>query len=345
MNTRTIKDSFSIGLQPWRTADPFLFCVYHQDDYPKGNAELGPDVALSGRALGHDFVKRDGFRMYHGQQVPGFPQHPHRGFETITIALEGHVDHSDSLGSTSRYGFGDVQWMTAGKGIQHAEMFPLRDRESMNRLKLFQIWLNLPARDKLVAPHITMHWSESIPSARLVDGSGLGIKFSVFAGVFESLKALDPAPSSWAADSNNQVSIVHIELDAGARWLLPKAAPELTRMLYFYEGGELHLDGQRAEPGTGLELLSDQPLSLENGTTPSSVLLLQGRPIDEPVVSHGPFVMNSEAEIRQAYQDYHAGLFGSWPWGRSDPVHPAEKGRFSINLDGTRDEPEPSSEK
>jgi len=101
---------------PWQTFDPFLFCVYHQDHYPAGNERLGPAASLSGRNIGMDFEGKDGWRMYHGSVVPGFPQHPHRGFETVTIMRQGYIDHSDSLGATARFGRGDVQWLTAGKG-------------------------------------------------------------------------------------------------------------------------------------------------------------------------------------------------------------------------------------
>ena len=138
---------------PWETFDPFLFCVHHDDAYPAGNEELGPNVSLAGRQLGSDFTIKDGFRMYHGEAVPGFPQHPHRGFETVTLVRRGLIDHSDSLGAAARFGGGDVQWMTAGKGIVHAEMFPLLEREAANPVELFQIWLNLPREDKLVEPH------------------------------------------------------------------------------------------------------------------------------------------------------------------------------------------------
>src|SRR5580765_6418872 len=100
----------------WVTVDPFLFCVHHVDDYPAGNERLGPDASLAGRDLGQDFEGIDGWRMYHGQTVPGFPQHPHRGFETITFVRRGVIDHSDSLGATARFGRGDVQWLTAGRG-------------------------------------------------------------------------------------------------------------------------------------------------------------------------------------------------------------------------------------
>src|SRR5262249_54156036 len=140
-----------LGFQ-WPTVDPFLFCVHHDDAYPAGNEQLGPAASLAGRQMGQDFEPRDGWRMYHGQVVPGVPQHPHRGFETVTIVRRGLIDHSDSLGATARFGRGDVQWLTAGRGIVHAEMFPLLDRAQPNPLELFQIWLNLPRTDKMVPP-------------------------------------------------------------------------------------------------------------------------------------------------------------------------------------------------
>ena len=108
-----------IGLH-WPTLDPFLFCAHHLDHYPAGNANLGVDsTQLMGRRVGSDFELKDGWRMYHGREVPGFPRHPHRGFETITLARRGFIDHSDSLGAAARFGEGDVQWMTAGSGVVH----------------------------------------------------------------------------------------------------------------------------------------------------------------------------------------------------------------------------------
>ena len=157
---------------PWETQDPFLFCAFHKDDYPKGNGKLGPISSLEGRNLGSDFAGKDGFSMYHGQEVPGFPGHPHRGFETITIAEKGLVDHSDSLGAAGRFGDGDVQWMTAGKGVQHSEMFPLLKEDEANPLVLFQIWLNLPKKNKMVDPHFAMLWKESIPVYTHEDENG-----------------------------------------------------------------------------------------------------------------------------------------------------------------------------
>src|SRR3954452_9539413 len=170
-----------LGFQ-WPTVDPFLFCVHHLDHYPAGRADFGPQASLEGRNIGNEFEPKDGWRMYHGSTVPGFPEHPHRGFETVTFARQGFIDHSDSLGAKARFGRGDVQWLTAGKGIVHCEMFPLLDRDGPNTCELFQIWLNLPAADKMVEPYFTMLWDEEIPRHRTVDDAGRATEVTVIAG-------------------------------------------------------------------------------------------------------------------------------------------------------------------
>src|SRR5438874_9320738 len=187
-----------LGL-PWVTSDPFLFCMYHNDAYPPGNDKLGPAASLAGHNIGQDFEGKDGWRMYHGKLVPGFPQHPHRGFETVTIVRTGYIDHSDSLGATARFGMGDVQWLTAGAGVVHSEMFPLLDPKGPNTLELFQIWLNLPARDKLVPPYFTMFWDREIPRRRFTDANGRCIEVTIIAGALDGVNPLAPPPQSWAA--------------------------------------------------------------------------------------------------------------------------------------------------
>jgi quercetin 2,3-dioxygenase len=335
-----MKNDAIISVKPmgfmWPVSDPFLFCAYHLDHYPAGNEEMGPAAKLDGRNIGQDFTLKDGWRMYHGDTVPGFPEHPHRGFETVTIVLQGLVDHADSYGQAGRYGNGDVQWMTAGEGLQHSEMFPLLNREGGNPAELFQVWINLPKVRKFAKPHFKMLWSEDIPVYKTVDESGKSIEVNVIAGSL-LLAPLLPAPDSWAADPENEVAIWTIKMDAGARWLLPPASDQAKRTLYFYRGTSLKVDGTHIETYHSVELKAGMEALIENGSSDSHLLLLQGKPIGEPVAQYGPFVMNTQAEIRQAIYDYRQTSFGGWPWPRRDQVHPRSKGRFARHSDGTED--------
>jgi redox-sensitive bicupin YhaK (pirin superfamily) len=321
---------------PWTTIDPFLFCAYHDDAYPKGNAQMGPEAPLAGRNMGQDFAGKDGWRMYHGETVPGFPSHPHRGFETVTIVRKGLIDHSDSLGATARFGGGDVQWLTAGSGIVHAEMFPLLKRDEANPLELFQIWLNLPARNKMVAPHFTMLWSQDIPHRRFTDSDGGATDLSCIAGRLADVGApLAPPPDSWAAQAEADVAIWTLKMAPGARWTLPAAAGGGTRrQLYFFKGARVTVGGQAIDGHAAIELRASADVELSNGETTSEFLLLQGRPIGEPVAQYGPFVMNTRAEIEQAFADYQRTQFGGWPWDDNAPVHGREPTRFARHADG-----------
>ncbi len=336
MADQPILSTQPLGFQ-WPTMDPFLFCVHHDDRYPRGNDQLGPDASLAGRDMGQDFAGKDGWRMYHGMQVPGFPSHPHRGFETVTIVREGLIDHSDSLGATARFGGGDVQWLTAGRGIVHAEMFPLLDPARPNRLELFQIWLNLPASHKMVEPHFTMFWSENIPQHTFVDHTGTQTHVSCIAGVMPAPMAppLAPPPDSWAAQAQADVAIWTIRMAPHARWTLPAARGAGTRrILYFFEGTTLALGPQPVHGHAALDLRCDADLEIVNGAQESEMLVLQGRPIGEPVAQYGPFVMNTQAEIHQAFADYRRTEFGGWPWPDNAPVHGKEVRRFANHADG-----------
>ncbi len=327
-----------LGFQ-WETLDPFLFCVHHEDFFPKGNAALGPDPSnFEGRHMGQDFIVKDGFRMYHGSTVPGFPGHPHRGFETITVVRTGLVDHADSMGAAGRYGNGDVQWMTAGKGVQHAEMFPLLNQDAANPLELFQIWLNLPKKSKMVEPHFKMLWAETVPKFSSVS-NGAEVKIEVLVGQLDAYKAAVTPPNSWAADLNNHVAIYNIQLEPGATFELPATASGVNRSIYYYEGNGLQIGGQTISHYHAADVDATQVCTFKNGTEASKVLVLQGRPINEPVVQHGPFVMNSKEEIYQAFQDYQQTQFGGWPWPRYDQVHDAKLGRFAKHADGRMEEP------
>lgn len=332
-----------LNIQPlgfmWPTTDPFLFCVHHHDHYPRGNDQFGPDASLKGRNLGQDFTIKDGWRMYHGETIPGFPAHPHRGFETVTVVMEGFVDHSDSHGAAGRYGNGDVQWMTAGSGLQHCEMFPLLKKDQENPMELFQVWLNLPGKKKFADPHFAMLWAEKIPKYVKTDTEGKKTEINIVAGHIDDTVAPPPAPDSWAADPANEVAIWTIKMEAGAKWPIPVASSEARRTLYFYKGPEIRVAGFEVSPYNAIELLPEMEVIVENGYSEAYFLLLQGIPIAEPVVQHGPFVMNTQDEIHQAFSDYRRTQFGGWPWSRYDHVHPREKGRFAKYADGKEDIP------
>ncbi|MEN1784961.1 MAG: pirin family protein [Bacteroidota bacterium] len=320
---------------PWPTQDPFLFCAYHMDHYPPGGHNMGPEpAALLGRNLGNDFTLKEGWRMYHGRSVPGFPYHPHRGFETVTIAEQGFCDHSDSLGASGRFGQGDVQWMTAGSGVQHSEMFPLLHKEQDNPLELFQIWLNLPKAKKLVDPHFRMLWNTKIPRYQKD-----GVVVKVIAGCFEGVRALESAPDSWAADSKNEVAIWLITLPRQHSFTLPKATQNVNRSLYCYKGYPKEIDGLIIKEPVGLALDASRTVVITTGAEEAHMLLLQGKPIDEPIAQHGPFVMNTYKEIDQAISDYQLTKFGGWPWPYPDQVHDREKGRFAIYPNGQLEQP------
>ena len=334
-------------IRQWPTLDPFLFCAHHLDDYPNGTVELEPDASLNSRNIGQDFDGIDGWNMYHGKNVPGFPQHPHRGFETITYVRTGVCDHSDSMGATARFGSGDTQWMTAGKGIVHCEMFPMLNRDEKNPLELFQIWLNLPAVDKMVDPYFTMLWSHDTPTVVEAGPDGQLVDVTVIAGSLASQDRADgadavtaqaPPPNSWAARAEADLAIWHLRFDPGASWTMPAATgADTNRILYAFTGSSVTINGETIEAGTGAVVDASTALELiagDDGVSGIEIMVLQGRPIGEPVARYGPFVMNTDAEIRQAFADYKRTEFGGWPWPSDDPTHGSEEGRFAHHADG-----------
>lgn len=335
-----IIETSTLGEPPWETSDPFLFCVHHLDRYPAGNDEMGPDPELlEDRPLGQDFTGKDGWSMYHGETVPGFPQHPHRGFETVTLARQGFIDHTDSLGAKARFGQGDVQWMTAGEGIVHCEMFPLVDPDGPNTTELFQIWLNLPADDKLVEPHFAMFWSEEVPAKTFTDDDGNETRLTVVAGPVDELTPPDPPPKSWAADPDHGVAIWTMEFEPGATWTIPAGPEDTNRSLYVFEGDELTVAGREIPGDRRVQVDPSESLEITNGSEPAEILLLQGRPIDEPVAQQGPFVMNYPGEIKDAMLEFRRTRFGGWPFDEDAPVHPRDEGRFAVHVDGREERP------
>lgn len=323
----------------WPTSDPFLFCAFHNDQYPPANGQMGPAASLAGRPIGQDFGGVDGWRMYHGDKIPGFPAHPHRGFETVTIVNKGFVDHADSMGAAGRYGQGDTQWMTAGSGVQHSEMFPLLNEEKPNPLELFQIWVNLPGKNKMVDPHFAMLWNEQTPVVTKEDNNGIETSIKLVAGDLDNISPLPSPPDSWASEKDNHVAIWLIDIPAHGEWTLPASVKGLSRTLYFFEGDSVLVDGQKVSVSEALVLKSDESVVIKNSEQAARFLLLQGRPIGEPVQQHGPFVMNTRAELQEAFYDYQRTQFGGWPWPHSDQVHGKTKGRFALHTDQREESP------
>jgi redox-sensitive bicupin YhaK (pirin superfamily) len=276
--------------------------------------------------------------MYHGRVVPGFPQHPHRGFETVTVVRQGLIDHADSLKAAGRFGDGDVQWMTAGRGIVHSEVFPLLRGDGPNPAELFQIWLNLPRARKMVTPDFKMLWRERIPTHVALDGSGRRTRVAVVAGRLGDAAPPSPPENSYGSDPAADLAIWNIAMEAGAAWTLPPAREGTGRVLYFFSGEGLHVGGRAIGRAHAVQLTGDRPAPFEARQGAIEMLLLQGRPLGEPVAVYGPFVMNSEAEIRQAFADYQRTGFGGFPWDRDDPIH-GDEGRFARYPDGRVERP------
>lgn len=330
-----IRQVVQLGAQ-WPGVDPFLFAVHHRNEFPAADGEtMRPAASLAGRDIGKDFSGKDGWSMYHGDTVPGFPQHPHRGFETVTVVLDGVVDHADSLGAAARFGHGDTQWLTAGAGIAHSEMMPLLNSDRPNPLELFQIWLNLAPEDKSAEPHFDMFWGEQTPV--VVRGEeGSAARFRLIAGEIDGVRALDPPPRSWAARPENHLAIWIVTLDPSVSTELPAFDESANRILYNY-GGKLTVDDRDLDYEAAV--LGPDAVTVTAGDQPVAFLVLQARPIGAPVVQQGPFVGNTREDLVAAMEDYRAGSFGQWSLPQNDPVHAHGQPRFARYPDGAETRP------
>jgi redox-sensitive bicupin YhaK (pirin superfamily) len=219
-------------------------------------------------------------------------------------------------------------------------MFPLLDEHGPNPCELFQIWLNLPSTDKMVDPYFTMLWDRDIPRLVARDDEGRLTEVTVIAGALAGLQPPAAPPNSWASRVEADVAIWHVVSEPKAEWTVPPAAgADTVRTLYVFEGS-VHIGDHDLEASTGAVLRADQPVSIVGGPYGAEVLVLQGRPIGEAVAQYGPFVMNTKAEIEQAFADYRRTGFGGWPWPTDDPVHPRDAGRFARHADGKVEEPD-----
>jgi len=209
-------------------------------------------------------------------------------------------------------------------------MFPLLKTEEENELLLFQIWLNLPAKDKMVDAHYKMLWNEDIPTLNLENG----ISIKLIAGAYDDQKALAPTPNSWAANTENDVAIWIVTIDANSEWKVPTTISTINRSVYFFEGDEIQVEGYEIPTLHGMHVSPEKELKIQNGNKQAKLLLIQGKPIGEPVAQQGPFVMNTYEEINEAIMEYRKTEFGGWPWGKHDPTNEQGKGRFALHTDG-----------
>jgi len=266
---------------------------------PSIPASDGAGVKLR-RSLGasalerHDpFLMLDEFYSDDPQDyLAGFPSHPHRGFETVTYMLDGHMRHEDSRGNRGDLGPGDVQWMSAARGIIHSEM----PQQTEGRMRGFQIWLNLPAKEKMKPAAYRDIKAQEIPAVSLDESSKVKIIAGTLNGSTGPIHGLSTEPL-----------IFDVHLAPGAVFEAPVPAGH-NAFLYAYEGEARVGPERKTVPHRAAGLLSDgDSLRLEAGDQGARVLLLAGRPIGEPIVQYGPFVMNTRKEIEQAIHDYQSG--------------------------------------
>jgi len=234
-------------------------------------------------------------------QAVGAPDHPHRGFETVTYLLDGEFEHEDSAGNRGRLAPGDIQWMTAGRGVIHSEMPSARVRREGGRVHGFQVWVNLPARDKMIAPRYQDVAAAELPIARTPDrlatvkviaGSALGVNARV--------------------QTRTPILYFDVTLQPGGKVDLDVPG-DFNVAVYVYDGAAHIADAAPAPSGTFALLGEGDRVALScaaDASGPARALVLGGTPLNEPVARYGPFVMNSEAEIQQAITDYRSGRFG-----------------------------------
>jgi len=233
-------------------------------------------------------------------EAKGAPDHPHRGFETVTYILEGAVEHEDSQGNRGRIGAGDVQWMTAGAGVIHSELPSEEIREKGGRMHGFQLWVNLPRRDKMMKPRYQELRASEIPTAKSADGK---VTVTVIAGESLGTKA--------SIDTRTPIMYLHVRLAPGAKFT--QAIPENYNAFAFLTSGEAKF-GDRAARENDMVLFARDGDSVTITTEKGAeLLLIGGVPLNEPIARYGPFVMNTMGEIRQAMIDYQTGRFGEIP--------------------------------
>ena len=258
-------------------------------DYNGLGRELSPFLLLD-YAAPHPFAP--------GNEKRGVGGHPHKGFETVTVAYQGELEHRDSSGGGGKIGAGDVQWMTAGKGIVHEEFHSHDFTAKGGTLQMVQLWVNLRAKDKAAPAGYQTLLKSGIPEVNLPDGAGT---VRVIAGEFQARKG--------PAKTFTPINLWDLTLRAGKSTRFPLPDGHTTTFLVL--SGNVTVDGGKTAGEGDLAIFERKGDGIEIAAkTDARILLMDGQPIDEPIVGHGPFVMNTRAEIQQAFQDYQLGRMG-----------------------------------
>lgn len=268
------------------------FLVNSLFSYNELAAEMSPFLLL-------DHAAPTKFRSASGRR--GVGQHPHRGFETVTIVYQGEVEHRDSTGSGGVIGPGDVQWMTAASGILHEEFHSKDFARQGGTIEMVQLWVNLPAKDKMAAPGYQTLLNQDIPVVPLADNAG---QVRVIAGNYDGLAG--------PARTFSPINVWEMKLNAGHTTTLQVEEGHTLAVVMLH--GAILVNGEQIVRETQMVLLdrAGDAITIE-ANNDVSLLVLSGEPIDEPIVGYGPFVMNSEAEIQQAFRDFNSGQFGVMP--------------------------------
>ncbi|EFE98233.1 pirin family protein [Serratia odorifera] len=268
------------------------FLVNSLFSYNDLGAEMSPFLLL-------DHAAPTKFRETTGRR--GVGQHPHRGFETVTIVYQGEVEHRDSTGSGGVIGPGDVQWMTAASGILHEEFHSTDFSRKGGTIEMVQLWVNLPAKDKMAAPGYQTLRNQDIPQVALADGAG---QVRVIAGDF--------AGHAGPARTFSPLNVWDMKINAGHTTTLTVQEGHTLALVMLH--GAILVNGEQIVRETQMVMLDrvGDTLTIE-ANSDVSLLVLSGEPIDEPIVGYGPFVMNSDAEIQQAFEDFNSGNFGTMP--------------------------------
>lgn len=268
------------------------FLVNSLFSYNELGAEMSPFLLL-------DHAAPTKFRSASGRR--GVGQHPHRGFETVTIVYQGEVEHRDSTGSGGVIGPGDVQWMTAASGILHEEFHSKDFARKGGTIEMVQLWVNLPAKDKMAAPGYQTLLNKDIPVVPLADNAG---QVRVIAGNYGG--------HAGPAHTFSPINVWDMKLHAGHTTTLQVQEGHTLAVVMLH--GAILVNGEQIVRETQMVLLdrAGDSITIE-ANNDVSLLVLSGEPIDEPIVGYGPFVMNSEAEIQQAFRDFNSGQFGAMP--------------------------------